>query len=83
MYVKVKLQSKQTVYLEQAKVIAKGGHKFISGTQVDSQGETVIKKGGTTLHLIQLGEGVTVKPMEFDKFYGTFQVEKNGKVEGL
>jgi len=73
-YVKVlHPSSKQAVYLEQPKLVTKGDFKFISGTVCDKEGETKIVKGGTVLHLLQLGEGVKVIGMKHDNFYGIME----------
>ena len=73
-YVKVLQPSnKKAVYLEQPKFVTKGDIKFISGTECDKEGETKIVKGGTVLHLLQLGEGVKVVGMKHDNFYGIME----------
>jgi hypothetical protein len=64
---------KKAVYLEQPKLVTKDDIKFISGTECDKEGETKIVKGGTVMHLLQLGEGVTVIGMKHDNFYGIME----------
>jgi hypothetical protein len=73
-YVKVKYVThngkKVVVYLEQHNIITKGEYKFVSGYQINKQGEAVTVKGGSILHLIQIGEGVEVIPQMVSKTYG-------------
>jgi hypothetical protein len=61
---------KKPVYLEQPKYIHKKGMDFIGGYEINQQGESKIVKGGAVLHLIELGEGVTVVPQKHSKMYG-------------
>lgn len=69
--VKYLAEGKQkSVYLEQHKIIDKGITKFVSGYEVDKHSEGKIYKGGSILHLIQLGEGVEVIPQLQSKMYG-------------
>jgi len=61
-YVKVVIEKKAPIYLEKAKYVTKPGPGvfptvFLSGYQVNKQGEGVIIKGAEQLHLIQIGEG--------------------------
>lgn len=76
MIVKVKIGTKRPVYLELAKYIEKGGLRFVSGYQIDSSGEPVIVHGAEILHLIQLGEGVSLTEMTFDLKYGNLIQKK-------
>lgn len=61
---------KAFVYLEQHKIIDKGDIKFVSGYEVDKNGEAKSIKGGSVLHLIQIGEGVMITPQLQSKMYG-------------
>jgi len=65
-YVKVKIKGKKSIYLENPKSMVKGAMQFISGYQVDKQCEGVSYRGDL-LHLIELGEGVTVLPQTVNK----------------
>lgn len=63
---------KKSIRLENSKIIDRGTHKFISGYEVDKQGEPKAPPKGvdSVLNLIQLGEGVTVIPQLQSKMYG-------------
>lgn len=85
-YVKVKMQDGSTVYLELAKLVegkslVKAKSKYIMGSQINRDGESVMQDGGTITHLIEIGDGVTLWVMEFDKFYGHMKVDKSGTKE--
>jgi len=56
-YVKVVRNGKPSIYLEKAKYIVKGKNTFLSGYQIDKNGDGVIIHGAEQLHLIQIGEG--------------------------
>jgi hypothetical protein len=61
---------KASVYLEQHKIIDKGEYKFVTGYEVNKQGEAKIVKGGSVLHFIQVGDGVEIVPQLVSKMYG-------------
>jgi hypothetical protein len=70
---------KKPVYLEQPKYISKKGMDFIAGYEINREGEPKVVKGGAVLHLIQLGEGVTVVPQKQSKMYGDLHDATEGK----
>jgi len=73
-YVKVLHPScKKAVYLELPKLVTKEGHQFISGYVCDKDGESKIVKGGSVMHLLQLGVSVKVIGMKPDNFYGIME----------
>lgn len=61
---------KATVYLEQSRIVDRGEYKFVTGYECTAQGDAKSIKGGAILHLIQMGEGVTVVPQLQSKMYG-------------
>jgi hypothetical protein len=76
-YVRVTYQfngKQKSVYLEQHRIITTpplgGSTQMVTGYECNKQGESKIYKGGSILHLIQLGEGVTVIPQLQSKMYG-------------
>jgi hypothetical protein len=64
--------NKKSIRLEQSKIIDKGTHKFISGYEVNKQGEPVPPPKGidSVMNLIQIGEGVEIIPQLQSKMYG-------------
>ena len=73
-YIKVKHPGlRKPVYLENPKTTAKGGHTFVSGHVVNKQGEPLIFKGGSVLHLLETGEGVKVTPQKFNNKYAELE----------
>jgi hypothetical protein len=80
-YVKVKIKGKKSIYLEQVKYLDKGGHKFVSGYEIDKYAESKILKGDTVvMHLIELGAGVTVVPQMQHKMYLELADLDEGKI---
>lgn len=73
-YVKVKHPSeKKLVYLEQAKIVTKNDISFITGYVVDKNAEPKIVKGGSVMHMLQLGEGVEITEQTVNKMYGDLE----------
>ena len=73
-YVKVKHPAlKKAVYLENPKTIIKHGHTFVSGHVVNKQGDPVIVKGGSVMHLLEVGEGVQIIPQKFNPKYAELE----------
>jgi hypothetical protein len=70
---------KKPVYLEQPKFVSKKGMDFVAGYEINREGEAKVVKGGAVLHLIQLGEGVTVVPQKQSKMYGDLHDATEGK----
>lgn len=71
MHVKVKIKGRRSLYLEQAKYVRNG--TFIAGYQIDKRGESILYKGGSILHLIEVGEGVQVIPQKFNLKYAELE----------
>ena len=75
-YVRVKYVTpngkKKSIYLEQVKYPESQGIKFVSGYEVDKNGDPKKPPKGidSVLNLIQLGEGVEVIPQLQSKTYG-------------
>jgi hypothetical protein len=83
-YVKVKTPGKKAIYLECAKFVTAGeqvaiyppptgGMTFLTGYQVNKEGDAILCKGGGIMHLIQVGPGVKIWPQETSKMYGWFE----------
>jgi|SRR5208282_463901 len=73
-YVKVIHPSeKKPVYLEQAKIVSKNGFTFITGYVVDKNAEPKIIKGGSVMHMLQLGEDVKIVEQTVNKMYGDLE----------
>jgi hypothetical protein len=73
-YVKVIHPSeKKPVYLEQAKIVSKNGFTFITGYVVGKDAEPKIIKGGSVMHMLQLGEGVKIIEQTVNKMYGDLE----------
>jgi len=73
-YVKVIHPSeKKPVYLEQAKIVTKNGYTFITGYVVGKDAEPKIVKGGSVMHMLQLGEGVKIIEQAVNKMYGDLE----------
>lgn len=79
---------KHTIYLENSKIIDKSKGKimqllsqdikFVTGYEVDKHGEAKQPPKGidSVLHMIQLGDGVTVIPQLQSKMYGDLHDQK-------
>lgn len=70
-YVKVKHPAlKKAIYLENPQMITKSGHTFISGEVVNKFGDPLIVKGGSVVHILEVGDGVLITPQKFHLKYG-------------
>ena len=84
-YVKIKHPANEgkLVYLEQPKIVTKGENKFLTGYEIvltkDGEPKSKITKGGLTMHVFQLGEGVEIVGLKSNLMYGN--LEEAGKVE--
>lgn len=80
-YVKVKHPANKGkwVFLELPKIVTKGENKFLTGYEVNKDGEQKEVKGEAVMHLLQLGEGVEIVGLKSNLTYGN--LEPVGKVE--
>ena len=73
-FVKVKHPGlKKAIYLENPKITVRGDYTFISGYVCNKNGDGKVVKGGSVLHLLQVGEGVEIIPQKFNNKYAELE----------